>query len=72
MRRRPTFSNIEAPPSVYPAKRYCDLTGFEAPYTDPRTKLRYASAPLFAVCRTLPSEQVHAFLAARGANVVLK
>jgi hypothetical protein len=21
--------NIEAPPSMYPAKKYCDITGFE-------------------------------------------
>ncbi len=68
----PTFVNIEAPPSVYPPKRYCDLTGYEAPYTDPRTGLRYAAAPLFPVLRTLPAEQVQGFLAARNAHVVLK
>jgi hypothetical protein len=25
----PTYVNIEAPPSMYPAKKYCDITGFE-------------------------------------------
>ena len=35
----PTYANIAAPPSVRPAKKYCDLTGLEAPYTDPRTKV---------------------------------
>ncbi|CAJ0754141.1 11300_t:CDS:2 [Entrophospora sp. SA101] len=25
----PTYSNIEAPPSIFPQKKYCDLTGLE-------------------------------------------
>ncbi|KAG0475775.1 hypothetical protein HPP92_015461 [Vanilla planifolia] len=39
----PNYLNIETPPSMYPSKKFCDITGFEAPYVDPRTKLRYAS-----------------------------
>lgn len=69
---RPTYVNIEAPPSVLPPKKYCDITGYEAPYTDPGTRLRYASAPLFPLIRSLPNETVQAFLAVRGAQVVLK
>lgn len=28
--------SIEAPPPRYPPKKYCDMTGLEAPYTDPK------------------------------------
>mmetsp|Transcript_46198 Transcript_46198/g.75378 ORF Transcript_46198/g.75378 Transcript_46198/m.75378 type:complete len:183 (+) Transcript_46198:142-690(+) len=68
----PTYVNIEAPPSLFPAKRYCDVTGFPAKYTDPKTKLRYASASLFSRIRNMPDETVQTFLEIRKANVVLK
>jgi INO80 complex subunit C len=29
--------SIEAPPSLKPAKKYCDVTGFETKYKDPIT-----------------------------------
>ena len=37
-----TYSSLEAPPSFTPAKKYSDLSGLEAAYTDPQTKLHYA------------------------------
>uniref|UniRef100_R7WFD5 Vps72/YL1 C-terminal domain-containing protein n=1 Tax=Aegilops tauschii TaxID=37682 RepID=R7WFD5_AEGTA len=55
---RPNYLNIQSPPSVYPPKRYCDVTGFEAPYVDPRTKLRYADPEVFRQIRMLPEEYV--------------
>jgi len=64
--------SIEAPPSTYPAKKYCDLTGLPARYTDPKTKLRYADAAAFEALRRLTPEQVQAYLALRRAAVVLK
>lgn len=36
----------DAPPSLKPAKRYCDVTGLEAPYTDPKSRLRYHNADI--------------------------
>jgi len=68
----PTYANIAAPPSTYPPKRYCDLTGLEAPYVDPKTGLRYASAQLFGYLRALPPDGVQARLALRRAEIVLK
>jgi INO80 complex subunit C len=68
----PTFANMEAPPSTYPPKRYCDLTGLEAPYVDPKTGLRYAGAALFGYLRALPPDAVQARLAVRRAEIVLK
>lgn len=43
---------ISAPPSTLPAKRYCDITGFEAPYIDPKTRLFYADVQAFDFIRT--------------------
>mmetsp|Transcript_15989 Transcript_15989/g.54529 ORF Transcript_15989/g.54529 Transcript_15989/m.54529 type:complete len:141 (-) Transcript_15989:2032-2454(-) len=68
----PTYVNIEAPPSTYPAKKYCDITGLQAPYTDPGTKLRYANTEAFNRIRELTPEQVQQHLALRRATVVLR
>ncbi|KAI8020776.1 Chromatin-remodeling complex subunit ies6 [Camellia lanceoleosa] len=66
------YVNIESPPSMHPCKRICDITGYEAPYYDPRTNLRYANADVFKLIRSLPNEYVQRYLALRNAAVVLK
>ncbi|CDR41038.1 RHTO0S05e11056g2_1 [Rhodotorula toruloides] len=66
--------SIEATPSLMPQKRYCDITGLEAKYVDPRTLLRYHSPSIFELIRS-PSFQpavVQAYLALRGMGVVLR
>lgn len=69
-----TYTNIESAPSLHPAnhRHYCDVTGLPSTYTDPKTKLRYYDKEIFAVVRTLPPGATDQYLAARGANVVLK
>ncbi|ETN42260.1 uncharacterized protein HMPREF1541_04201 [Cyphellophora europaea CBS 101466] len=69
-----TYTNIESAPSLSPArqKQYCDITGLPSRYTDPKTKLRYYDQEIFGVVRTLPPGGPDQYLAARGANVVLK
>lgn len=57
---------------MYPAKKYCDVTGQLARYTDPKTKLRYADAAAFDAVRRLPPEAVQLYLGLRRAAVVLK
>ena len=70
----PTYSNIEAPPSLRAGgqRRYCDVTGLRAPYTDPKTRLRYHDREVFALIRTLPTGTTESYLSARGAHTVLK
>ncbi|KAJ3676633.1 hypothetical protein LUZ60_004045 [Juncus effusus] len=68
----PNYLNIEAPPSIYPSKKYCDITGFEAAYVDPRTKMRYTDPDAFRRVRNLPNEQVQRYLSLRNAAVVFK
>ncbi|KAL3410544.1 hypothetical protein V8F44DRAFT_635133 [Aspergillus fumigatus] len=50
-----TYTNIESAPSLHPSQhtRYCDITGLPAPYTDPKTRLRYHDKEVFGVIRTL-------------------
>ncbi|KAK3006538.1 hypothetical protein RJ639_017693 [Escallonia herrerae] len=54
---------------MHPCKRICDITGFEAPYYDPRTNLRYANAEVFKAIRSLPNDYVQRYLALRDAAV---
>ncbi|CAA6662543.1 unnamed protein product [Spirodela intermedia] len=68
----PNYLNIESPPSAYPPKKFCDITGFEAPYVDPRTKMRYANADVFKRIRYLPGDSIQRYLSLRNAAVVLK
>ena len=69
-----TYTNIESAPSLHPAhqKHYCDITGLPAPYTDPKTRLRYHNKEVFGLVRTLPQGVAEKYLEARGAHVVLK
>lgn len=67
-----TYISIAAAPSFKPKLRYCDLTGLPAPYQDPKTGLRYCNSEVYSVIKTLSTTQVQEYLAARGANTILK
>lgn len=70
----PTYMNIESAPSFHPSsqKKYCDITGLPAPYTDPKTRLRYHNKEIFGTIRTMPQNVSEGYLAARGAHTILK
>lgn len=63
-----TYVNVAAPPSLIPAKKYCDITGLPAKYTDPNTKLRFHSKEQYAIISQLTMEQNANLLALRGAK----
>ncbi|XP_059481848.1 INO80 complex subunit C [Neocloeon triangulifer] len=63
------YSAIEAPPSFKPAKKYSDILGFLAKYTDPQTKLRYSTSAEFSTIRSLPNDIVTGYLTLRKANI---
>ncbi|KAF3480914.1 uncharacterized protein GIQ15_06261 [Arthroderma uncinatum] len=69
-----TYTNIESAPSLHPShqKRYCDITGLPASYTDPKTRLRYHDREVFGVIRSLGPGVAENYLEARGAHTVLK
>ena len=64
--------SIRAPPSLLPNKKYCDFSGFEAKYLDPKTRLRYCNTTVFGIIRTLSLDQVSAYLDIRKASTMLK
>lgn len=67
--------SVEAPPSLRPRKKFCDITGLlvsgkentcqrgfvlilihlQAPYTDPKTNLRYHSVEIYEIIKTFVS-----------------
>lgn len=69
-----TYTNIDSAPSLHPSsqRHYCDVTGLPAPYTDPKTRLRYHNGEIFGVVRSLAQGSTEGYLFARGAQTVLK
>ncbi|XP_058794997.1 INO80 complex subunit C isoform X2 [Phymastichus coffea] len=65
------YSSINAPPSFKPAKKYSDISGLPAHYTDPQTKLYFASADEFMTVRSLPMDITAGYLALRGASNIV-
>lgn len=68
----PTYWNIEAAPSLKPQKKYCDVTGLPAKYTDPKTNVRYYSAEVYQILKNMPPGSEQQYLELRNANVMLK
>ncbi|XP_061185603.1 INO80 complex subunit C-like [Saccostrea echinata] len=66
-----TYGSIDAPPSFKPAKKYSDISGLPAYYTDPETKLRYATAEEFSRIRMMTGDVVSGCLALRRATTVV-
>ena len=51
----PADTTLHPPPSLLPAKKYCDITGLEAPYRDPKTTLQFHSKEIYEILKTLVS-----------------
>ncbi|CEP64066.1 Ies6p LALA0_S10e01508g [Lachancea lanzarotensis] len=68
-----TYFNVEAPPSVYPAKKYCDITGLKANYKSPGNGLRFCNSEVYSlVIKPMAPGIDQEYLKLRGDNVVLK
>lgn len=61
------YAALEAAPSLRPWRKYSDLSGLVAPYTDPKTKLRFANRHEYAMLRLLTADQVNGYLVLRRA-----
>jgi len=68
----PTYTSIEAPPSLLPARKYCDITGLEAHYTDPATGLRYHDKNVYQLIKGLNMAAARDYLSARGVNPIVR
>lgn len=67
----PNYYNIDVPPSLKPAKKYSDISGLPANYTDPQTKLRFTSSEEFSYIRLLPTDVVTGYLTLRKATCIV-
>uniref|UniRef100_UPI0037E7A796 INO80 complex subunit C n=1 Tax=Semicossyphus pulcher TaxID=241346 RepID=UPI0037E7A796 len=67
----PSYYSIDAPPSFLPTKKYSDISGLPANYTDPQTKLRFTSSEEFSYIRLLPTDVVTGYLALRKATCIV-
>ncbi|KAL1773767.1 INO80 complex subunit C [Sigmodon hispidus] len=67
----PNYFSIDAPPSFKPAKKYSDVSGLPANYTDPQSKLRFSTIEEFSYIRRLPSDVVTGYLALRKATSIV-
>eukprot|EP01104_Vermistella_antarctica_P018524 TRINITY_DN6898_c0_g1_i1.p2 TRINITY_DN6898_c0_g1~~TRINITY_DN6898_c0_g1_i1.p2 ORF type:complete len:130 (-),score=18.62 TRINITY_DN6898_c0_g1_i1:103-492(-) len=68
----PTLSSIAAPPNLSCSRKYCDVTGFETTYTDPKTKLRFYNPKIYKVMQFFTMDRVQEYLRLRQAHVVLR
>ncbi|EDV26780.1 uncharacterized protein TRIADDRAFT_22902, partial [Trichoplax adhaerens] len=66
----PTYNSIDAPGAFLPPKKYSDISGTIAKYTDPQTKIRYSTSDEFKTIRTLPWDIVQGYLRLRNAATV--
>ena len=66
------YGSIDAPPSFKPSKKYSDISGLEANYTDPHSKLNYATISEYKLIKKLPSDLVAGYLTLRRANTQLQ
>ncbi|XP_044150582.1 INO80 complex subunit C isoform X1 [Bufo gargarizans] len=67
----PSYFYIDAPPSCKPAKKYSDISGLPASYTDPQTKLRFSAIEEFNYIRMLPTDVVIGYLTIRKATSIV-
>ncbi|XP_062841530.1 INO80 complex subunit C [Trichomycterus rosablanca] len=67
----PNYYNIDTHPSLIPPKKYSDISGLPANYTDPQTKLRFTSSEEFSYIRLLPTDVVSGYLILRKATCVV-
>ncbi|GBN92875.1 INO80 complex subunit C [Araneus ventricosus] len=68
--RAVTYLTIDVPVSLKPPKKYSDLSGLVAKYTDPVTKMRFANAAEFQIIRNLQPEVINQYLALRRATIL--
>lgn len=57
---------MRSAPSSLPSHKYCDLTGFPARYTDPKTHLHYYSAREYQKIKHMHTETIKQMLEIRG------
>ena len=63
---------IEAGPSYLPKIKYCDVTGFETNYQDPRSGLRYYNSDIYKLSQIMTEPIKNQYLSIRKALFIIK
>jgi INO80 complex subunit C len=58
--------SIRSAPSSHPARKYCDVSGLPALYTDPRTRLHFHSTAEYKKIQAQSTEVIKIMLELRG------
>ena len=64
--------SIEAGPSFLPKVKYCDVTGFETQYQDPRSGLRYYNSDIYKLSQNMTEPIKNQYLLIRKALFIIK
>lgn len=67
-----THFSIDAPPSIKPVKKYCDITGLKGNYRSPSSGIRYHNAEVYTVVKNMAQGVDQQYLELRNANTVLR
>ncbi|EDO16323.1 hypothetical protein Kpol_1059p13 [Vanderwaltozyma polyspora DSM 70294] len=68
-----THFTVNAPPSLKPPKKYCDITGLIGKYKSPTNNIRYYNSEIFQlVVKPMTTGVDQQYLKLRGADFVLK
>lgn len=68
-----TYFNVNAPPSIRPSKKYCDITGLKGNYKSPVNNIRYHNSEIYQlIVKPMTPGVDQEYLKLRGDNFVLK
>ena len=66
------YSDLEVGPSIYPHKKYCDITGFKTNYSELNSGIRYFNGTIFKIVQEMPQPIKDQYLNIRKALIRLK
>ena len=66
------YCDIEAGPSIFPKKKYCDFTGLTSNYNELHTGIRYYNSQIYKMSQNIPQPIKDQYLNIRKALIRLK
>jgi len=66
------YTDIEAGPSLFPKKKYCDFTGLISHYNEMHTGIRYYNSQIYKLSKSIPQPIKDQYLNIRKALIRLK
>ncbi|KNE64209.1 hypothetical protein AMAG_09252 [Allomyces macrogynus ATCC 38327] len=67
----PSYTSIRTAPSVRPNRKYCDVTGLPANYTDPVSGLHYYDKEVYQYIKGLSSGALQQYMRLRNKSIII-